>query len=159
MLSMYLTTFSILYECSCGFDVWGMLSESTACPPKNGPPKYNGVVFEILGKQHWNFYNRIHCVQKFVEIERKDHTLSHVYNYLSKTQHGLVCVHCYLQWSSVVIHQLSYPFSWRRTLIKTRYSVLNTILFAFVLPIRQLRRCWHQLTPWTVSKKARFWKR
>ena len=24
----------------------------TACPRKNGPPKYNGVVFEILGKHH-----------------------------------------------------------------------------------------------------------
>jgi len=23
------------------------------------PPKYNGVVFEILGKHDWNFYNRI----------------------------------------------------------------------------------------------------
>ena len=40
---------------------------------KKRPPKYNGVVCEILGKHHWNFYNRIlciflHCVQKFVEI-------------------------------------------------------------------------------------------
>ena len=26
---------------------------------KNGPPKYNGVVFEILDRHHWNFYNRI----------------------------------------------------------------------------------------------------
>ena len=26
---------------------------------KKRPPKYNGVVFEILGKHHWNFYNRI----------------------------------------------------------------------------------------------------
>jgi len=43
-------------------------------------------------------------------------------------------------------------------LIKTRSSVLSTILFVFVLPMRQLHRCWSQLTPWTVSKKARFWK-
>ena len=40
---------------------------------KKWSPKYNGVVFEILGKHHWNFYNRIwhifvHCAQKFVEI-------------------------------------------------------------------------------------------
>jgi len=46
---------------------------------KNGPPKYNGVVFEILAK-HRHFYNRIwhifvHCVQKFVEISRKDRIL------------------------------------------------------------------------------------
>jgi len=33
--------------------------ECTVCPRKNGPPKYNGVVFEILGRLHWNFYNRI----------------------------------------------------------------------------------------------------
>ena len=25
---------------------------STVCPRKNGPPKYNGVVFEILGRHH-----------------------------------------------------------------------------------------------------------
>jgi len=36
---------------------------------KKRPPKYNGVVFEILFKHHWNFYNIIwhifvHCVQK-----------------------------------------------------------------------------------------------
>ena len=31
----------------------------TACPQKTPPPKYNGVVFEILGKHHLNFYNRI----------------------------------------------------------------------------------------------------
>jgi len=24
----------------------------TVCPRKNGPPKYNGVVFEILGRHH-----------------------------------------------------------------------------------------------------------
>ena len=29
------------------------------CPRKNGPPKYNGVVFEILGRHHWNLYNII----------------------------------------------------------------------------------------------------
>jgi len=55
------------------------------------PPKYNGVIFEILGKHHWNFYNRIqhmfvHCVQKFVEIQLKDGILLHVFNYSSKTQ-------------------------------------------------------------------------
>ena len=54
-------------------------------------------------------------------------------------------------YSSIVV-----PFSWRRTFINTRSSVLNTILFVFVLPMRRLRRCWRQLTPWTVSKKARF---
>jgi len=26
---------------------------------KAPPPKYNGLVFEILGKHHGNFYNRI----------------------------------------------------------------------------------------------------
>jgi len=26
---------------------------------KKRPPKYNGVVFEILGRHHWNFDNRI----------------------------------------------------------------------------------------------------
>jgi len=26
---------------------------------KTAAPKYNGVIFEILGKHHWNFYNRI----------------------------------------------------------------------------------------------------
>jgi len=26
--------------------------ETTACPRKKHPPKYNGVVFEILGKHH-----------------------------------------------------------------------------------------------------------
>jgi len=26
---------------------------------KRPPPKYDDVVFEILGKHHWNFYNRI----------------------------------------------------------------------------------------------------
>ena len=31
----------------------------TVCPRKNCPPKYNGVVFEIFGRHHWNFYNRI----------------------------------------------------------------------------------------------------
>jgi len=41
-----------------------------------------------------------------------------------------------------------------RNVIKTSSSVLNTILFVFVLPMRQLRRCWRQLTPWTVNKKA-----
>jgi len=42
-------------------DVWLSPAQLhyTACPRKNGPPKYNGVVFEILGKHHWNFYNRI----------------------------------------------------------------------------------------------------
>jgi len=40
---------------------------------KKQPRKYNSAVFKILGKPHWNFYNRIkhifvHCVQKFVEI-------------------------------------------------------------------------------------------
>jgi len=65
---------------------------STVCPRKNAPPpKYNGVVFEILGKHHWNFYNRIrhifeHCLQKFVEIWRKGRILLHVFNYSSKTQ-------------------------------------------------------------------------
>jgi len=34
-------------------------SELPVCPRKNGPPKYNGVVFEILGRHHSNFYNRI----------------------------------------------------------------------------------------------------
>ena len=24
--------------------------DSTLCPQKNGPPKYNGVIFKILGK-------------------------------------------------------------------------------------------------------------
>ena len=31
----------------------------TVCPWKNGPPEYNGVVFKILGRHYWNFYNRI----------------------------------------------------------------------------------------------------
>ena len=58
---------------------------------KRPPPKYNSVVFEILGKHHWNFYNRIwhicvHCVQKFVEIQRKYHILLHVFSNSSKTQ-------------------------------------------------------------------------
>jgi len=35
-----------------------ILRSSTMCPQKR-PPKYNGVVFEILGKHHWNFYNII----------------------------------------------------------------------------------------------------
>jgi len=26
---------------------------------KRPPPKYNGLVFEVLGKHHWNFCNRI----------------------------------------------------------------------------------------------------
>jgi len=26
---------------------------------KTAPPKYNDVVFAILGKHHWNFYSRI----------------------------------------------------------------------------------------------------
>jgi len=26
---------------------------------KRRPAEYNGVVFEILGKHRWNFYNRI----------------------------------------------------------------------------------------------------
>jgi len=30
----------------------------TACPRKRHP-KYIGVVFEVLGKHDWNFYNRI----------------------------------------------------------------------------------------------------
>jgi len=36
-----------------------LLINYTVCPRKNGPPKYNGVVFEILGRHLWNFYNRI----------------------------------------------------------------------------------------------------
>jgi len=32
---------------------------NTVCPRKNGLPKYNGVVFEIRSRHHWNFYNRI----------------------------------------------------------------------------------------------------
>ena len=35
-----------------------LCGRSTLCPQKNGPPpKYNGVIFKILGKHQWNFYN------------------------------------------------------------------------------------------------------
>jgi len=35
-------------------DLWPSpgLVHYTVCPRKNGPPKYNGVVFEILGRHH-----------------------------------------------------------------------------------------------------------
>jgi len=35
------------------------LTNYSVSTKKRPPPKYNGVVFEILGRHHWNFYNRI----------------------------------------------------------------------------------------------------
>ena len=59
-----------LFQFSCGDVNWTLHGAGiTACPRKNAPPKYNGVVFKILmGKHQWNFYNWIyhifvHCVQ------------------------------------------------------------------------------------------------
>jgi len=37
----------------------GFLVYNAVIHEKTAPPKYNGVVFEIPGKHHWKFYNRI----------------------------------------------------------------------------------------------------
>ena len=36
-----------------------LVTHNSVSTKKRPPPKYNGVVFEILGRHHWNFYNRI----------------------------------------------------------------------------------------------------
>ena len=57
-------------EYSLPYLYWNALSPISAFPKielhrvlqrvhKKGLPKYNGVVFEIFGKHHWNFYNII----------------------------------------------------------------------------------------------------
>ena len=87
----------------------------TACPRKNGP-RYNGVVFEILGKHQWNFTTEFSIYVYIMCKNSRKFNVKIVFYYTFLItrpkhkipwQHGLMHVHSYLQWSSVIIHQLS----------------------------------------------------
>jgi len=92
------------------------------------PPKYNGVAFEILGKYEIEFFlwDKLAHICTLCAIKSWKINVKIIFYYMFSItrpkhkfprQHGLMHVHQFLK-----------PFSWRRTLIKTRSSVLNTIL-------------------------------
>jgi len=75
--------------------LWSILSNLlhllyTACPQKNAPtPKYNGVVFEILGKHQiftTEFSTYLYTVWKNSWKFNVKTVFYYVFNYLSKTQ-------------------------------------------------------------------------
>ena len=77
---------------------------------------YNGVVFETLGKHHWNWQQNLGTYLYIVCKNSWKFNVKNVFYYMFSItrpkhkfpwQHRLMHVHSYLQWSSVIIHQLS----------------------------------------------------
>jgi len=143
------------------------MSTKNAPPPKcNGVySKYCANISEIFTTE---FSMYLYTVWRNSWKFNVKVVFDYAFNYLSKTQVSMITrTHAHSQLtpkkqcdysSTVKTCNKIRSFSWQRTLITTRSLVLNTILSIFVLLMRQLHQCWRQLTPWTVSKKACYWK-